>query len=294
MNLSNEIAALTRRLASLEASVVNKQPRQQHRLRWMILGTAVALCLLMAGTAFALTTSGEALFQFMGFTSPGATIPPLDTAVRWDRVDPPGVSRGHTNELLSLVTEASQANSFSWPLYIQLNGTNSPSATKDSSQSVGATVRAFNRSTGSPWLTGFHSEVFHGLDGVNGANVATNGTSILYNGELTTRVGSGLTIGLNLQNNEGSTAMGTHAINIQPGSRGWVNGIHFDSGATGNIGISFDSAHYNMGIDVADNSIRMNANQKLYLEHFGQVYIQYNSNSGLVEIVRNGRVVASF
>ena len=118
--------------------------------------------------------------------------------MRWDRVDPPGVAAGYTNQILALISEATQTNSYTWPLYIQLNGTNSPSANMNSSQNVGATVRAFNRSTGSPWLTGFHSEVFHGRDGITSATVAANGTSILYNGELTTNSAGGVTIGLNL------------------------------------------------------------------------------------------------
>lgn len=291
--LQDQIIELSERVASMEAALAEAASRAR-RFRRRAVVTGLCASVLISGTAMAFTSGGAALAQFMSFSSPSAAVPALDTSVRWDRVDPPGTGVGYTHQVVSLITEATQTNSYAWPLYIQLTGTNSPNATQASSQSVGATVRAFNRSTGSPWLTGFHSEVFHGKDGLNGATIAAKGTSILYNGELTTYTGSGTTIGLNLQNTGSSTTPGSHAINIQPGQRGWMNGIHFDSGAVGNIGINFDAARYNMGIDLGDNSVRMNANQRMYLERFGSVYLQFNSSTNRVEIVRSGTVVASF
>ena len=140
----------------------------------------------------------------------------------------------------------------------------------------------------------YHSELFHGFDGVTNSTVNTNGASILFNGELSTRAASGTTIGLLLMNRGDSTAMGTHAIDIQPGPYGWLNGIHFDSGGTGNIGVNFDASRYNMGIDLADNSLRVNANQKIILERFGTVYLRYNWSNNQVEVVKNNVVVASW
>jgi len=49
-----------------------------------------------------------------------------------------------------------------------------------------------------------------------------------------------------------------------------------------------------MGLDLADNSIRLNGNQKVILEKSGGAYLWYNSSSGRIEIVRGGSVVASF
>jgi len=197
-----------------------------------------------------------------------------------------------------LIADADQKNSYSWPLYIELRNTNSPDADINSSQGAGALVRASNRSNGSPWLVGFHSEIAHGRDGFDGQIYpGATGTSILFNGELSQYAKGGTTIGLNLQNTPRSSYTGLHAINIQSSSstQNWQNGIHFEGpGTTGNIGINYDSSHFNMGIDLADNSIRMNANQKFYLEKYSTIYFWYNSSTGKVELVKGGSVVASW
>ena len=105
-------------------------------------------------------------------------------------------------------------------------------------------------------------------------------------------------IGVNVQNTTGSNSPGDHAVNIQSGSPSaiWQNGIHFDpvpgGGIAGNIGINMEG-HYNMGIDLGDNSQRMTADQSLILERFGTVRIRFNSSTGNVEIV-NGNSVYTF
>ncbi|MBO9872689.1 MULTISPECIES: hypothetical protein [Xanthomonas] len=291
-NAGND-ASLIARVERLEQQLQAKDQRLRRVVtvnRVMLFGVAV----LVAANAGAITSVGEQLSQYMDFSSTPVSSPALDTSVRWGRRDTSNVGPGYTNEILSLISESDQQNSYSWPLYIQLNATTHPNATQDSSQSVGATVRAFQRSTGSPWLAGFHSELFHGYDGIAERNVATNGTSILFNGELTSYTNGGSTIGLNLLNTPGSSVAGTHAIQIQPGTHGWQNGIHFDSGALGNVGINFDQSTYNMGIDLGDNSLRMNANQRIIFEKYGSVYLRYNSASDKVELVKKGTVVASW
>jgi hypothetical protein len=292
------IATLESRIASLE--------RRAGRGGWRrTMVTIAAICAaLAAGAALAeLTTShGLPLQQFMQFSAPHFTPPPLGTMVLWQRRDPPNLPQGDTNQILSLVQDASQKNSNSWPLYIQLSGTTDPGADISTSASVGSTVRAFNRSSGSPWLAGYHSEIYHGstaIDALGGQQVETNGTSILYNGELISRSTHGRTIGLNLQNTIASTGSGVFAINIQSTSdaTGWQNGIHFEDpagGTAGNIGINFDAAHYNMGLDLADNSLRLNAGQKIYLEKTGAIYLSYNAKTQKVELVKSGQTVASW
>jgi len=49
-----------------------------------------------------------------------------------------------------------------------------------------------------------------------------------------------------------------------------------------------------MGMDLADNSLRLNGNQKIFLEKFNTVFVWFNSATGKVEIVRDGRVMASW
>jgi hypothetical protein len=290
------ISALERRIAILEAG----QPRRLSRVPLRISALSLAIvAIFTAGAALAhlADPTGEVLRQFMDFSSPHVTPPPLDTMVRWQRRDRENALLGQTNQIVSLIADANQRNSHTWPLYIQLSGTTDPNATANSSQSVGSTVRAYNRSTGSPWLAGHHSEIFHGLTGLDGQQVETNGTSILFNGELTARSQHGRTIGLNLQNTPQSTASGSEAINIQSGSATaiWQNGIHFEgTGIAGNIGINFDTAHYNMGLDLANNSVRLNAGQKIILEKFGTIYLWYNPTTLKVELVKGGHPVATW
>ncbi|HZI10674.1 MAG TPA: hypothetical protein VE153_09820, partial [Myxococcus sp.] len=286
------------RLESLE------KPAPRRRLaRWGYSGALLAP-LLVAGVAFAhlADSSGEVLRQWMDLSSPHVTAPALDTMVRWQRRDPEGVAAGYTNEILSLITDSNQQNSYSWPLYIELRGTTHPGATQASSQSVGATVRMFNRSTGSPWQVGFHSEVGHGRNGLDfGPLVDAHGTSILFNGEVRSYTTNGRTVGANLQctYTDGSSKPCNRAINIQSTSATtyWQDGIYFDSGSSytaGNIGVNFGDARFNMGLDLANNSMRLNAGQRIYLERFGTAYMWFNQGTNRIELVRGGSVVASF
>lgn len=45
---------------------------------------------------------------------------------------------------------------------------------------------------------------------------------------------------------------------------------------------------------LTDNSLRVNANQKIVPERFGTVFLRYNSSTSQVEIVKNNIVVASW
>jgi hypothetical protein len=234
--------------------------------------------------------------------SPSVSLPPLDSFVTWGRHDAVGVPAAHTTEVLSLIGEGSDVNSYLWPLYVELRATTSPHATLPSSQSAGVTVRALVRSTGSPWTAGIHSEIAHGRESLeSGTVIATNGTSILLNGEMRSYSSAGETIGVNLQCvfTDKYSKNCDHAINIQAGSptTTWRDGLHFDSSSgysSGGIGINFDRARYAVGLDLANNSVRMNANQKIMLEEGGNVYLWYNSSTKKVEIVNGGSVVASF
>jgi hypothetical protein len=294
--LATRVAELERQLAQ---SKTKTTPKAQRRTPLIMI---VAVIASFVGAVFVYAhmadSTGAPLLQFMDYSTPHVSPPPLDTMVRWQRRDPVGMPTGHTNEILSLVAEADQKNSYTWPLYIQLAGTTDPTADQNSSQSVGATVRAFNRSLGTPWIAGYHSEVFHGAASVTGSALDAKGTSLLFNGELITKSSSGTTIGLNLQNTASSTTGGTHAINIQSGSATavWQNGIHFEAvgNVAGNIGVNFDAARYNLGIDLADNSMRLNAGQKIYLDKFNQVYLWYNPQAARIQMVRSGLVVGSW
>ena len=290
------VSYLEEQLALQTATTAAQTVRRRRTLQLLL---TTLTCFIGVGALFGhfADSAGAVLQQFMDYSTPHVTPPPLDTAIRWQRRDAVGAPVGYTNEILSLIAEADQRNSYTWPLYIQLAGTTDPTADQLTSQSVGATVRAFNRSTGSPWLAGYHSELHHGVGSVGGPAINTRGTSILFNGELISKSANGATIGVNVQNTPESTVPGTHAINIQSGSTtaGWQNGLHFDGvGTAGNIGVNFDTAHYNLGLDLADNSMRLNAGQKIYLEKFNQVYLWYNPQVARIQLIKSGIVVASW
>src|SRR4051812_48419885 len=143
------------------------------------------------------TSSGSMLTQRMDFSEQAVDPPPLDSGVTWARRDVANVGAGYTNEVLSLISDNAQTNSYSWPLYIELRGTTSPQADINTSQSVGSTVRLFNQSLGSPWMVGFHSEIWHAQDRDN-KPVAANGTSIGFNCEVGRKGSTGRTIGVNV------------------------------------------------------------------------------------------------
>ena len=295
-DLIASIRNLESRIESLELAASRQKVGSRRNLT---VAMAMALVLVAgAGLGHLADSKGATLLQFMDYSSPHVVPPPLDTMVRWQRRDVENAPVGSTNQIISLIADANQKNSHTWPLYIQLAATSSPDATQATSGSVGAYVRAFNRSAGSPWVTGYHSELYHGYASITGPQVEANGTSILYNGEMLTKSRHGVTIGLNLQNTVDSTGPATHAINIQAANAlaTWQNGIHFDGrGVAGNVGINFDVARFqNMGIDLGDNSIKLNAGQKIYLDSTGKTYLWCNTGASRIEIVRAGQRVAAW
>ena len=297
-NNSDELAAV---VADLQLQIQALERRlgkhsSKNRTRTIVAFISLVLLFIAGGLVAHLTDSlGFTLRQYMDYSSPHVVPPPLGTMVRWQRRNPPDAPLGSTNQILSLIAEANQTNSHTWPLYIQLSATDAVNATQATSGSVGAYVRAFNRSIGSPWLAAYHSEIYHGFTALGGQQVEAAGTSILYNGEMLTKSRHGVTIGLNLQNTPDSTGSATHAINIQSANNvaTWQNGLHFDGhGVVGNVGVNFDGARFqSMGIDLADNSLKLNANQRVYLDATGKTYISYNTAVGRIEFVRAGQRV---
>jgi uncharacterized coiled-coil protein SlyX len=301
--MEQRLLALEIKLSSMREYIddVNAIRREQKKKLKRIAAFAAMLVSTTALAGAFVSMSGSCLQQYMQYES-SVSLPALDSMATWARTDVPGEPVGYTSEVLSLISDASQPNSFAWPLYIELRGTTDPGATITTSQSVGATVRALVRSSGTPWTAGFHSEMAHGRDALtSGTVVPTAGTSILFDGEMRSYSSGGETIGLNLHCvfTDSTSTNCDNGINIQTDTAAtfWQNGIHFDSNGNymnGNIGINFDQSRYNMGLDLANNSMRVNAGQKIILEHFGSVYIWYNPTSSKVEIVRSGVVVGSF
>src|ERR1700761_5284500 len=107
--LLKQISALTSRVAELEEATA-KQKARFGRFRKTSLALAGGVGLLFAGAALAVTYPGNPLYQYMHFSTATADTSFLDSGVIWDRVDPAGFPVGHTNEILSLVTEATKVN----------------------------------------------------------------------------------------------------------------------------------------------------------------------------------------
>jgi hypothetical protein len=296
--LEKEVAKLSTQLEQLRRREFRRAERNR-LIGAAMLGCGGTVGIFLYAFAAALPNKSDNLSRVSGSS---VSLPALDSFVTWVRRDVKNAAPGYTTEVLSLIGEGSQQNSYLWPLYVELRGTTNSTATARSSQSAGAMVRALVRSSGSPWTAGFHSEIAHGRDFLEDGNVvATKGTSILFNGEMRSYSTAGETIGVNLQcvYSDANSKECDHAINIQAGSASaaWRNGIHFDSAGTyptGKIGINFDQSHYHVGLDLANNSMKLNGGQKIVLEESGSVFISYNPATRNVEIVKGNSVVASF
>ena len=169
-----------------------------------------------------------------------ATQPPLDSSLTYLRGQKTDTPPGHTQEILSLISEVTAKQAYAWPLYIQLT------TAHDKGDAVGATTRII--STGAGWSTGFHTETFHD---------AGTGTTIGVNIEPHKKVEAGRSIGLNIQAvdwamNSATPPLTTidEAINIQtaPQAR-FATGLHFDTNSRGERAIGLDG-NWRVGLDL--------------------------------------------
>jgi hypothetical protein len=198
--------------------------RSGGRSAWL----AAALVLL----AIVPTSKAQTLDSSMTFHgSPQMPAGLYDSDVTWARQDVFGPGIGGPDyrccipsELLTLASDNTQADSYAWPLFVDLNATTNPAATMASSQSTGVNVRATNIGPGSPWVAGFHSETHSGVD--------SQGATLGYNGEIT-RDGTGGTVyGMELQS-DGSVPPDA-GINIAGAFRVGIN-LHGNSLEAGHI-----------------------------------------------------------
>ncbi|HZM84809.1 MAG TPA: hypothetical protein VFC19_54500 [Candidatus Limnocylindrales bacterium] len=305
--LRQENAQLLRRLEALEARLsgpaaapdpVVAPGRAAVSRRGLLLATGAGTVAASVGFVHArpaLADSGDPLVTRMDFSDPPVAPSALDTAVRWARRDPVGVPNHHTNEILSLISENTQVNSYAWPLYIELRTTSATAATRDTSQSCGATVRMFASSAGSPWNTGFHSELQHGRQWTPDGIIprSTNSTSIGYNMELYRVSGGGTTVGVVVLNSSSSAYPGDSAIRILGR---WNQGIFFPAtaGAEKAGGAAIDvQAPYELGLNLGPNDMCLAPGRRIILDQEHGVWLTYNRSTAKVEIHRHGELAAS-
>ncbi len=162
----------------------------------------VVICLAIATLARAATTT----FYGSPFTVWG-----LDSGQTLARQDVPG--EGCCSADLSLISDNTQPDSFAYPFVVTLNDTTSPLATQESSQTTGVNVRSYSSSTGSPWLAGVHSEVWHGWSYPTLQQSPANGVTLAYNAEVHRSSAAGTVIGMNVSDLGPLPA--DDAINIQ-------------------------------------------------------------------------------
>lgn len=193
-------------------------------------------------------------------------VPPLDCEPDriWSRTDPAGVPPGHSNQIVSLISDNSEENSYAWPLYVSLNASEHPNANQNSSQSTGAYVRLFNSSTGSPWAAAYHTDVTHGVS-YDGATTQAGGVTIGANIEFQRKSAKGLVIGLEL-NAAGSELPPDTAVDLQ--------------------------GKFKTGLQMRANDIRMDAGARVFLAP--STWLTYNTAADRIELWRKGRKVSSF
>lgn len=217
----------------------------------------------------ALVTEGEPLKTIVR-KGPVRNVP-LDTMVLFERGDNHH-GRAETHEVLSLIQEEKGTNSYPWTLYAELT----------SHQVVGDAVVLCSRliKKGAGWTAGHHSEVFSHTKGVAiGVNVEMH--------NLCAEPHAAEVIGVNIQPSQGLSRYG---IQIQ-GGEGETDQFEKAIGLNGGGAVGMDLAgHFKeVGIDMHDNSIRVNEGASLELDGLGKVRLRYRQ--GRIEFMNGDRCI---
>ncbi len=218
-----------------------------------------------------LVTEGETLKTTVMQGQP--PLEPLDTVVLFERADNHR-GRADTHEVLSLIHEEKGPHSFPWTLYAELT----------SHQVIGDAVVLCSRliKKGKGWTAGHHSEVFTHAPGVAiGVNVEV---SNFYTGPDSTEV-----IGVNIQPTHGPRPC-QYGLHIQQGEGGRVQfekAIGLNGG--GAVGVDLAGHFKEVGIDMHDNSIRLNEGAGIELDGVGKVRLRYHK--GRIEFMNGDRCI---
>jgi hypothetical protein len=178
--------------------------------------------------------------------------------------------RAMTHEVLSLVHQEKGKNSYPWTLYASL----------ETHHEVGDACVVCSRlhKHGPGWSTGLHSEVFNHHRGVAlGANIEMSND---YAGAAETTV-----TGLNIQAVGGATPMQS-AIQIHDGSNSFQTGIKLKG--KGRTGIDLPGS-FQVGVNLHNNSIRLNEGSCVELDGKGQIKVRYRNNR--VEFLNGERCI---
>lgn len=191
---------------------------------------------------------------------------PLDTMIRFERSDENN-DRAMTHEILSLIHEEKGKNSYPWTIYSHLT----------TNHEIGDACVLCSRLTknGAGWSCGLHSEVFCNERAVClGINVETTNN---YAGPESSEV-----IGVNVQ------TLGPQPTKYGIQIHGKECKASIGLNADGGIGIDA-GGHYDVGINMRNNTIRVSEGTKIELEDTGRISIRYLN--GRIEFLNGDRCI---
>ena len=183
---------------------------------------------------------------------------PLDTMLCFERGDDHN-GRAMTHEVLSLVHVEKGKHSYPWTFYSSLE------THHESGDACVVCSRLHKHGPG--WSAGLHSEVFnHSRAVALGVNIEMSND---YLGPEQTTV-----IGLNIQAVGGPSPM-QHAIQIHDGANHFETAIHLAGQGTTGIDVP---GKFRTGLNLQDNSLRLNEGACVELDGKGQIKFRLRNN----------------
>ena len=229
------------------------------RRRQFILGGLISLVAGLFGrraAAASTKAAGEPVTTRMRQGEP--PVQPLDTLLLFERGDDNN-GKAITHEVLSLVHQEKGKHSYPWTLYASL----------ETHHETGDACVVCSRlhKHGPGWSSGVHSEVFNHNRGVAlGVNIEMSND---YTGAEQTVV-----TGLNIQAVGGSAPM-QNGIQIHDGGNHFQTAINLPG--KGTTGVDLPGT-FGVGVNLHNNSIRLNEGACVELEGKGQIRLRYKNN----------------
>lgn len=245
----------------------NATPPSGRRRQFLLGGLlSFAAGLFSARRANAATTkAGEPVTTRMRQGDPPTQ--PLDTMLLFERGDDNN-GRAMTHEVLSLIHQEKGKNSYPWTMYASLE------THHENGDACVVCSRLHKHGPG--WASGLHSEVFnHSRAVALGVNIEMSND---YAGPDPTKV-----IGLNIQAVGGPTPM-QHGIQVHDGANHFDTAIHLPGKGTTGVDVP---GKFQVGLNLHDNSVRLNEGACVELDGQGQIRIRYRNNR--IEFLKGDR-----
>ena len=246
-------------------------PPSSGRRQFLLTGFTSLIAGLFGGRSAAATTTkatGEPVTTRMRRGEPPTQ--PLDTMLLFERGDDNN-GRAITHQVLSLVHQEKGKQSYPWTMYASLE---THHETGDA-----CVVCARLHKHGPGWSAGLHSEVFNHKRGVAlGVNIEISND---YPGSDQTVV-----TGLNIQAVGGSAPM-QHGIQIHDGGNHFQTAVNL--AGNGTTGVDLPGS-FQVGLNLHNNSLRLNEGACVELDAKGQIRLRYRNNR--IEFLNGDRCFA--